>query len=465
MSAGPIIFVFTVVYTLLCLVLRHQRMASALVAAIAAGSIAAFVLFVPFDEVFILGGASIKFTSEWIILGRMFSMSEAVRPLIGFLYLAGAFLLPAAWVVKTNRFFPSVGLLILATVAASLMVEPFVFAAVFIELAVMGAVFILVTQQHPKSTGASRMLTLYTFAMLSILFTGSLLEVAGITSATPVLATRVTFMLGFGFAILMTVPPFHLWLPKSADESDPYILIFILVILQSAGFFFLLRFLDSYIWLREQTFLFDGIRIAGIITTILAVVFSASQRDIKKLIIYALLVDLGVMLIAIGSGTESGFRLALSLSGVRVIALGVLALGLSLLSNAELLVGNMSMRGVGYKMPFATVAFLVGLLSIAGTPLTAGFPGRWALLTGVLHADRLAAGTIIFSMIGLGVLVIRWAAILFGRGDGEELITTSKASRGFLLSGVILLLLLGIFPQLVFPWVEDVALGLANLFY
>ncbi len=462
MSAGLIIFLFTVIYSILCLILRHQRMASALVAAIGAGSIAAFVLFVPFDDVFLFGGVSIKVTSEWIILGRMFSMSDAVRPLIGFLYLAGAFLLPAAWVVDANRFFPSVGLMILATVAASLMVDPFVFAAVFIELAAMGAVFILVTQQHPRSTGASRMLILYTFAMFSILFTGSLLEVAGITSATPVLAIRVTFMLGFGFAILMTVPPFHLWLPKSADESDPYILIFILIILQSAGFFFLLRFLDSYIWLREQTVIFEGIRIAGIITTILAVVFSASQRELKKLMAYALLVDLGVMLIAIGSGTEAGFRIALSLSSVRVIALGVLALGLSFLSNAELLQKNM--RGVGYKMPFATVAFLVGLLSIAGTPLTAGFPGRWALLTVVLQTDRIAAGTVIFSMIGLGVLVIRWAAILFGRGDAEELITMSKAPRSFLLGGIILLLLLGLFPQLVFPWVEDVASGLANLF-
>ena len=462
MSASLIIFLFTIVYSLLCLVLRHQRMASAFVAAIGAASIAAFVLFVPLDEAGIFFGGSIKFAREWIILGRMFSLSDSVRPMIGFLYLASAFFLFAAWVVRANRYFPSVGLLILAAVAASLMVDPFVFAAAFIELAAMGAVFILVTQQHPKSTGASRMLTLYTFAMFSILFTGSILEVAGITSATPVLALRVTFMLGFGFAILMTVPPFHLWMPKSADESDPYVLVFILVILQSAGFFFLLRFLDSYIWLREQALIYDGIRITGIVTTILAVIFSASQRNIRKLMVYALLIDLGVMLIAIGSGTEDGFRLALSLSVVRVIALGVLALGLSFLSNAVPKADFM--RGVGNKMPVAAAAFLVGLLSIAGTPLSAGFPGRWSLLTVVLYSDRLAAGTVIFSMIGLGVIVMRWAAILFGRGDGEEIVAMPNAPRGFLMGGIILLLLLGLFPQLIFLWIEDVASGLVNLF-
>jgi len=462
MSAGLIIFLFTFIYALLCLVLRHQRMASALAAAIGAGSIAAFVLLVPFDEAFLFGEISIKFASEWIILGRMFSLSANVRPLIGFLYLAGAFLLPAAWLVNANRFFPSVALLILAIVAASLMVDPFVFAAVFIELAAMGAVFVLVTQQHPRSAGATRMLILYTFAMISILFTGSLLEVAGITSATPLLATRVTFMLGFGFAILMTVPPFHLWLPKSAEESDPYILVFILVILQSAGFFFLLRFLDGYVWLREQTLIYDGIRIAGVITTILAVLLSASQRDIKKVIAYALLVDLGVILISIGSGTEDAFRLALSLSAVRVIALGVLALGLSYLCNSERLASEL--RGVGFKMPFAAAAFLVGLLSVAGTPLTAGFPVRWSLLTVVLQADKLAAGTVLFSMIGLGMLVIRWAAILFSRREGDGIIEVSKEPRIFLLGGILLLLFLGLFPQLIFPWVEDVASGLTNLF-
>jgi hypothetical protein len=82
----------------------------------------------------------------------------------------------------------------------------------------------------------------------------------------------------------------------------------------------------------------------------------------------------------------------------------------------------------------------------------------------VLHADKLAAGTVMFSMVGLGVLVIRWAAILFGRGDGDDIIAISKEPRIFLLGGIILLLLLGLFPQLVFPWVEDVASGLANLF-
>ena len=461
MSAALIPFIFTILYSMVCLVLRHQRMASSIVAAIGAGSIAAFVLLIPLDEALLLGGISVKFTREWVILGRMFSMSDSVRPMIGFLYLAGAFLFPAAWVVRSNRSLPFVGLLILAAVAASLMVDPFIFAAAFIEMAAMGAVFILVTQKHPKSTGATRMLTLYTLAMFSILFTGSLLEVSGITSATPVLAFRLTFMLGFGFAILMAVPPFHLWMPRSADESDPYILMFILVILQSAGFFFLLRFLDSYIWLREQALLYEGIRIAGITTTILAVVFSASQRDIKKLMVYALLIDLGVMLIAIGSGTENGLRLALNLSVVRVIALGVLAVGLSFLCRAANHIENM--RGVGYRMPFAAAAFITGLLSTAGTPLTAGFPVRWSLLTLVLNTDKLAAGAVIFSMIGLGWLVIRWAAILFAREEGDESITRTESPRAFLLGGIMLLFCLGLFPQIIFPWIEDVASGLANL--
>ena len=154
MNAGLVIFLFTIIYASVCLVLRNQRMASALVAAVGAGSIAAFVLFIPLDEAFLFGEVSIKFTRDWIILGRMFSMSESVRPLIGFLYMAGAFLIPPAWIVHANRYLPAVGLLILATVAASLMVDPFVFAAAFLERAAMGAVFILVTQQNPKRSGA-----------------------------------------------------------------------------------------------------------------------------------------------------------------------------------------------------------------------------------------------------------------------------------------------------------------------
>jgi len=140
----------------------------------------------------------------------------------------------------------------------------------------------------------------------------------------------------------------------------------------------------------------------------------------------------------------------------------VLALGLSYLCNSERLASEL--RGVGFKMPFAAAAFLVGLLSVAGTPLTAGFPVRWSLLTVVLQADKLAAGTVLFSMIGLGMLVIRWAAILFSRREGDGIIEVSKEPRIFLLGGILLLLFLGLFPQLIFPWVEDVASGLTNLF-
>jgi formate hydrogenlyase subunit 3/multisubunit Na+/H+ antiporter MnhD subunit len=462
MSAGLIIFLLTVIYSLVCFVMRYQRIASAVIAAVGAGSIALFVLFVPLDEALLLGQISIKFTREWVILGRMFAMSESVRPLVGFLYLAGAFLLIAAWVVNTIYYFPSVGLLILGTVAASLMVEPFIFAAAFIELAAMGAVFILVNHQHPGGKGATRMLILYTFAMFSILLAGSFLEVAGITSATPGLALQATFLLGLGFAILMTVPPFHMWLPKSADESDPYTLVFILVILQSAGLFFLLRFLDSYVWLREQAQIYEGIQVAGIATTLFAVLLSASQRDIKKLVAYSLIIDLGVILIAIGTGTQDGFRLALSLSVVRVAALGVLALALSIMD--EVIQPHGNFQGVGFQVPLGAAAFLVGFLSIAGIPLTAGFPGRWPLLTNVLQSDTLAAGTIIFSMISVGVLGIRWATILFGKGDGGEYVRLTNTSKGFLIGGILILILLGLFPQIVFPWIEDVATGLANLF-
>ena len=162
------------------------------------------------------------------------------------------------------------------------------------------------------------------------------------------------------------------------------------------------------------------------------------------------------------TGTHDGFRLALNLSVVRVVALGVLALGLSTMGSA--VAKSKNYRTVGYRMPLAAAAFLVGLLSIAGIPLTAGFPGRWSLLTTVLQGDIFAASTLLFSMIGVGVLGIRWAVILFDKGDADDHVTMANAARGFLIGGILLLLLLGIFPQLVFPWIEDVAAGLANLF-
>ncbi|TFH35532.1 MAG: hypothetical protein E4G99_07080, partial [Anaerolineales bacterium] len=231
---------------------RHQRTASALISASGAALIAVFVLFVPLDSPIELAGLSIRIDSNWILLGRALRLEPSVRPMIGYLYLYGLYMFSASWVMEINRYFPAVATLVLVTVAGSIMVDPFLFAAAFIGLAAMGSVLLLVSPQHPRSVGAVRIMVLYTFAMLSILLSGWMIETGSGTVIAPGGGTRAAIVLGFGFAILMAIPPFHIWLTAAVQDANAFVLAFITVVLQGAGFFSVLRFLDAYAWLRQD---------------------------------------------------------------------------------------------------------------------------------------------------------------------------------------------------------------------
>jgi formate hydrogenlyase subunit 3/multisubunit Na+/H+ antiporter MnhD subunit len=460
MNAPLGLFVLSILVSLIAFFLRNRPRWSGTIAALGTAGLAFVVLFIGFDEPFGVLGLSLKLSSRWVLLGRSFNLGPEIRPMIGYLYLSGAFLIAPSWLIKAPRYFYALGPLILAAVAASLMVQPFLFAAVFIELAAMGAVLVIVAPGSRSTSGGLRLLTLYTLAMIAILITGWQLETGAVTSAGQDLARRMTMMLGLGFGILLAIPPFHIWLPEAVRQSNPYVVAYIVVILQAAGLLFLFRLLDTYPWLRDSRGLLEAIQWAGAAAVLLGALWASSQRDARLLTIYALLADLGVMLVAIGNGTDAGLRLALVMSASRVLSLGVLSLALTQLS----MFNSANLRGAGYRWPLASTTFLVGLLSLIGFPLTAGFPGRWSLLSGIGGIPLPVAIVIFGSMALLSIVALRWAFLLFSPDEDMKTRTSPTGERIFMMGGLILTVLLGIFPQAIFPWVVETVVGLTRLF-
>ena len=459
MSAPFIIVVASVTTAFLAVLARNQRTASALISASGAALIAVFALFAPLDSAIDFIGTPIRFDSSWIILGRALNLSSAIRPMVGFLYLIGLYMLSGSWVLELNRFYPSIAILILSTVAASIMVEPFLYAAAFIGLAAMGSVLLLVSPLHPRSVGAVRMMVLYTFSILMILLSGWMIETGSGTGSAFGAGVRVAIVLSFGFAILMAIPPFHIWLTAAAQEASPYILAFVTVVLQGAGFFLLLRFLDEYVWLRQDPIFSTGLQIMSAGTMLLASLWALSTSDLRKVFAYAIVADMGIILLALSHATPEGSQIALALFGTRVFGIAVLALGLSLLAHR-----STEWRGAGRRQPFAALSILMGLLSLTGFPLTAGFPGRWALMALKFESRTLILTTLLSTMIIFAFLVLRWTTLLFDSTISSEREPTKAAQQVYLLLGIGSIVVLGIAPQIVIPWVVEVASGLTHLF-
>jgi len=459
-TAPLLIFIISGFTMVILGLLRKNFLLSAMITGIFALVIALFAIFVPLDEALNVLGVSMRFESRWIILGRSFLLDSKNRASIGFIFLSGGFILFGAWSAKPERMFFSLGIGTLTLVAASLMIEPFLFAAIFIELAVITASIILSSRKGGKHRGGLRLLVIYTIAMLAILLVGWLLDVNQQEFELQGLSIRAAFLLGFGFAVLLAIPPFHSWIPIASGENHPFTWTFISIVLQGAGFFFILRFMSSYIWLNENMIIYGALRTIGATMAIVGALWAFVQNDLTRMASYALIADLGVMLIAFGVGSEKGFQLALVITVARVVSLACLAQGLNKLQ----LVQSEDKQGQGEEEGnlsiIAIASILVGMISLAGFPLTAGFPGRWEILRIIAPLDNYAWIALLSSMGILGLATIRSAKILLKKADKSTQSILNWTERIYLGGGILLTLIFGLFPQIIYPWIVIVIEGI-----
>jgi formate hydrogenlyase subunit 3/multisubunit Na+/H+ antiporter MnhD subunit len=452
-KAPLLIFLLTALSMIILGLVRRRHFFSGLMAGFFSVMIAIFALYIPLDEALSVFGVSIRFDGRWQILGRSLILNANNRAAVGFIFIAGGFILAGAWIARPVRLYYSLTIGILGVIAASLMIDPFLFAAIFIELAAIGSTLVLSSRRPGGSRGGLRLLSFYTLAMLAILLVGWSLEIneTGIDLEGMDLALQM--MLGFGFAILISIPPFHAWLPIAAEENHPFTWNVIATVLHGAALFFIVRYISTFYLPYENEMLFPIIRSIGATMALLCAIWSAVQKDLQKMASYALISDLGVMLVAIGLGSNEGFQLALGLTGARVIGVACLSMGLmhvwKILHNSNL--DRQSKEFLPSML--ATSAIIVGFLSLAGFPLTAGFPGRWSLLTIIAPLDTYAWIGVVGSMGILCVGAIRSARTLLYQSHAIYVEIVDWREKIFLGGGLFLTLSLGIFPQLLFPWI------------
>jgi NADH-quinone oxidoreductase subunit N len=442
--------------------LHAYRKASWLVATLGAMVIGMIVLFGPFEAGVSLGAFSLKLQTSLTFLGRRFIIDGSSRYSLAFIYLSASFMFGGGWIARPSRFFYSAGTLALMAMALALMVDPFLYSALFLEVAALAITFVLVDPQRPALRAAIRLLLFYSLGMMAILMAGWLLDTSGVTTGAPLLVQRVIRFLAVGFGVLLIVPPFHLWLPAAADRAEPYSVIFSCLMLYNTGLFILLRFLNEFEWLRTSVFVGQGLAVAGMITIVIGGLWALSQRTLIRATIFMLLVDFGATMLVLSSGEGSGYSLALVMSGSRIIGAGVLGLGAAVLGRIE--GREQHLAASAYSNPLAVAAIIVGLFTIAGVPLTAGFPARWGALQLLARSGGLVTVVLVVGLALAAATSLRWIGIALSSPEHAPATADLSLDEQVLLSiGLLLCLLLGVFPQILFPWLSQALIGLENL--
>jgi NADH-quinone oxidoreductase subunit N len=396
-----------------------------------------------------------EISSQLNILGRSLIITSGLKTSIILFYICLGLWSLGSFIFKEKSNIVPLGLTFVALLIAALAVEPFLYSALILEIAVLISVPMIKKESNFKDKGISRYLINFTFGMPFVLLAGWYLAGGEITPVNDEQLIQATFLLGLGFVFWLAVFPFQPWLPLLANETKPNEGLFILTLLPIAVVVLLLKYLNGFAWLRRYETVFEALRIFGLIMVVMGAIWFSMQKRIRKAMGYLILVSSGFMIIAIGLNSTNGYILSTYFMLLRIICFFMISWIVILLEKEPKIMTVDSLRGFFSTDPLLATGFFIALFSLLGMPLTAGFPIIQSLLAEISFFEPQIIIFIIFSQVILTITTIRWLFITFLPYDSQR-IAHKPSVKIFIIAGIIGLIILGIFPSQFFPHVSEI---------
>ncbi|HEX5943085.1 MAG TPA: proton-conducting transporter membrane subunit, partial [Anaerolineales bacterium] len=449
MNAPTLWIIFPIVLGILMLFINNQRILSVLGGSFAV-VLALIAQFVPIEAALKVASFSLKIDSGLVILGRSLIIPPTEGSLLALIYGAAALWFFGAEASKTALRLVPLGFMIIALMVASIAVQPFLYAALFIEMAILLAIPMLTSIYRTPGRGVVRFLIYQTLAMPFILLAGWLLAGVEASPGDLALTAQSATMLGMGFAFLLAIFPLYSWIPLLIEENSPYIVGFLLWILPTITIIFGAGFLDRYSWLRSSPQLILALRYLGLLMVVTGGGFAAFQRHLGRIMAYGSIAETGFSLLALSLDLRLGIPILFLLIPARALGLAVWSLSLTIIrGNVE----NMrfgAARGILRAMPVAGAGMVVATLSTGAFPLLAGFPSRLALWEGLSRDSISAALWMAVGIVGLLTSAFRSLAVISMADEYTDWAVRETPTQMTMLGlGMIGLFLLGLFPQSV----------------
>ena len=285
----------------------------------------------------------------------------------------------------------------------------------------------------------------------------------------------------FGFGAKAGILPLHIWLPEAHPAAPSPVSALMSGVMLKTAIYGLARvsldLIETPLWWWGVVAL-----VLGLATALFGAVFAAAQVDMKRLLAYSSIENIGLIVMGLG--------LAIVFAAYRMPALAALALTAMLyhclnhaIFKSLLFLGTGSvlhatherslgkLGGLMRYMPWVAVTTLVGVIACAGLPPTNGFVSEWLLLQSFLFTGGLpnpylkmlvpifAAGVALVAALAGYVMVKFYGVIFLGRPREDKLAVARDAGPlervglAWLTAGC---LLLGLFPVAVIEVIDPV---------
>ena len=275
-------------------------------------------------------------------------------------------------------------------------------------------------------------------ALIAFAHLGSL-QISDLLASAAALPGSALAWIGFSFLTAAAAKsaqfPFHTWLPDAMEAPTPVSALIHAATMVNAGIYLLARFYPAFESVPGWT---TAVLLVGLLSALLSSLSALTANDLKRVLAYSTVSQLGYMVYAIGAGgiLASQFHL---LSHAVFKALLFLAAGAVIHS-----VGTRDLRRMGRlgtRMPFVRNAFIVGGLALVGLPVFNGFWSKELILEIGLRHSPIWAYALMLVCAGLTAFYtfrVSWL-VFFGR-ERDYLHTHStgsamKVSLGILAAG------------------------------
>jgi NADH-quinone oxidoreductase subunit N len=277
-------------------------------------------------------------------------------------------------------------------------------------------------------------------------FAGIASAITNIGQLPPLLISGFGLMMvGIGFKLALV--PFHMWTPDVYQGAPAPVAAFIATVSKGAVMAVLIRFFYNIRGFENQLF-FIIISALAVLSMFLGNLLAIRQRNVKRLLAYSSIANMGYLLIILLTGSNKGIQASVFyLISYFITTLGAFGV-ISLLSTNNYEAENIEdYKGLFWKRPGVALVFTLSLLSLAGIPVTAGFMAKFYVIFEGMKEELLVLvfSMIINSVIGL-YYYLRVITALFSAVNETQLPELSVTGKITLAAIGLSILILGIYP-------------------
>lgn len=276
----------------------------------------------------------------------------------------------------------------------------------------------------------------------------------------------ISILFLIGFAVKIPIVPLHTWLPDAHTDAPTPVSMILAAILLKMGAFGIIRF-NMELLPDAFKLLVPALTIFALINIVYTALVAYAQTDLKKIVAYSSISNMGIVLLGLCTLNLIGFSGAI----FQMLAHGVISAGLFMLvgiiyirtKTREML----ELGGLGHVMPRLMGFGIILSLASVGLPLLMGFVGEFLVFLGAFNSsiDDLNAPIKIYTVVAISVLILSAAYIfrllhktffanIFEQWENVKDITNHEFIVLFAL--VLAISFFGVFPMSILDIVQPV---------